>query len=87
MHNFLKQVVTNLRTQAAFVASLMAAQKEDKTWKMEAEASIHRVETAGNQLEERVGQMGEEAFHVRMEQTEKFKAIDKTHQELDKEVI
>jgi hypothetical protein len=33
---------------------MMAVQREDKKWKKGAEDSIHVVQTAGNQLEEKV---------------------------------
>jgi hypothetical protein len=39
---------------------IMALKKEETTWKLEAEASIGRVQRAGNALEDRVGKMGEE---------------------------
>ena len=43
VHKFIMQLVPNLRTQAAYITSLLTAQKENSTWKKEAEASIHRV--------------------------------------------
>jgi hypothetical protein len=50
------------------MASIMAVQREDKTWKKGAEDSIHVVQTAGNKLEETVRLMAEEAIRVRLAQ-------------------
>jgi uncharacterized protein YukE len=60
VNHFLQQVVGNLRTQATHVAELVANKKEDNKWKAEAEASIKRVQQAGNTLEGRVGHLAEE---------------------------
>jgi hypothetical protein len=75
------QLVPNLRTQAAYITSMLTAQKEDGKWKKEAEASIHQVQSAGNQLEERVGQLSETAILVRLSHEEQFKTISKKYQE------
>lgn len=53
----------------------MEAQKEDKKWKEDAETSIRTVQTAGNQLEERVRLMIEESINVRLDQAEQMKDI------------
>ena len=49
-----------LRNQATHLADMIASNKEDLKWKTEAEASIQRVQQAGNTLEGRVGHMSEE---------------------------
>jgi vacuolar-type H+-ATPase subunit I/STV1 len=60
INHFLQQVVGNLRTQATHIADLAANKQEDTRWKTEAEASIKRVQQAGNTLEGRVGHLAEE---------------------------
>ena len=67
------QLVPNLRTQAAYITSMLTAQKEDGKWKQEAEASIRQVQQAGNQLEARVTKREEESLHVRLDQEAKMK--------------
>ena len=53
---------------------------------MEAEASIRRVQTAGNNLEERVRVMGEEALQVRIEQVDKMKGVTTRQLEMEDEI-
>lgn len=67
------QLVPNMRTQAAYITSMLTAQKEDGKWKQEAEASIRQVQQAGNQLEARVTKREEESLHVRLDQEAKMK--------------
>lgn len=67
------QLVPNLRTQAAYITSMLTAQKEDGKWKQEAEASIRQVQQAWNQLEARVTKREEESLHVRLDQEAKMK--------------
>jgi hypothetical protein len=86
VHNFLQQVVANLRNQAAFIASMMAVQREDKTWKKGAEDSIHVVQTAGNQLEEKVRLMQEEALRVRLAQEDKLEQMTTWIKERDTDI-
>jgi CRISPR/Cas system CMR subunit Cmr4 (Cas7 group RAMP superfamily) len=68
------------------VASLLAAHREDKTWKKEAEDSIHVVQTAGNQLEEKVRLMSEAAIHVRLDQEDKIKQMSAWIKERDADI-
>jgi hypothetical protein len=67
VHNFIVQLVPNIRTQAAYITSVLTAQKEDGKWKQEAETSIRQVQQAGNQLETRVKEMGEAQMLIRMD--------------------
>ena len=67
LNHFLQQVVGNLRTQATHIADLVANKAEDKKWKAEAEASIKRVQQAGNTLEGRVGHLGDEVQRMHAE--------------------
>jgi hypothetical protein len=64
----------------------MAAQKEDKKWKLDAETTIRTVQTSGNQLEERVWLMVEESIRVRLDQEDKTKDICKKQQEMEEEI-
>ena len=67
VHNFIVQLVPNIRTQAAYITSVLTTQKEDGKWKQEAEASIHQVQQAGNQLEARVTEVGKTTMRIRID--------------------
>jgi signal transduction protein with GAF and PtsI domain len=67
--------VVNLRTQAAYVADVLAQLKNDVSWKQNVEETIKRVQTAGNALEQKVGGMEEHALHVHIDLKEKIQAL------------
>ena len=44
------------------------------------------MQTAGNQLQEKVGKMADEAISVRLDQADKLKGLTKRQGEMDKEI-
>jgi hypothetical protein len=54
VHNFLEQVVANVRGQAGFLANILTKQNEVSTWKAQAEEQIRVVQLAGNKLADSV---------------------------------
>ena len=79
-------MVGNLRNQAAHITDLVFKHRENSSWKKEAEDSIRTVQTAGNSLEERVRQMGEDSTKVRVEQAAKVTTLYNQHHEMDQEI-
>jgi hypothetical protein len=66
------------------VGNLLAQQRKDETWKQTVEASMNRVQTAGNSLETQVGKMAEEALLVRLGQKEQIEEMEKQNRAKDK---
>ena len=58
----------------------------DTSWKTEAEASIRRVQTAGNALEEKVSHMEENTLLVHREKEDKIKALQEKEIEMAQEI-
>ena len=75
MHNFLEQVVANIRGQAGFLQNVLAKQNAIYAWQKNAEDQISVVQQAGNTLAEKVQSMGETAVLVRMEEEDKNVAM------------
>ena len=55
-------------------------------WKQEAEAKIRQVQQAGNQLEDKVRVMGDEALQVRLEYADTNKQLSARVNEMEKEI-
>jgi hypothetical protein len=68
------------------VGNLLAQQRKDDTWKQTVEASINRVQTAGNALEEKVRQMDEEVHMIWQGQKAKIEELEKSNRGKDKEI-
>jgi RNA-binding protein YhbY len=86
VHNFLEQVVANVRGQAGFLANMLAKQNEVNTWKAQAEEQIRVVQLAGNTLADKVQSMGETAVLVRLEQEDKNVAMKDIWKQLDSDI-
>ena len=68
-------MVGNLRNQAAHITDLVGKYRTDRSWKQEVETSIRTVQTAGNSLEDRVRQLGEESMAIHGEQATKITTL------------
>jgi hypothetical protein len=78
VHNFLEQIVANIRGQAAFLQNVIAKQNAIYTWQKKTEDEMKVVQQAGNTLSEKVEQIGQLSLRGRLEQEEKDVAMKKT---------
>jgi hypothetical protein len=78
VHNFLEQIVANIRGQAAFLQNVIAKQNAIYTWQKKTEDEMKVVQQAGNTLSEKVEQIGQLSLRSRMEQEEINGAVKKT---------
>jgi len=54
---FCQRVVDNIRDQASHLVTLRKTYTDEQEWKKTAQENITKVQTAGNQLESKVGEL------------------------------